>query len=341
MEQPAPSRRSNERKRPYRELRSDIACVGKIVQLAPLDIGYKTLTFRNLNHKLSRRFAPAAGGSYPPLSAQVARKMRFSQTAYDSKEAPSLTHLNESGEARMVRLPPTSQKPATTRTAVAQSKVIFSNEHPYRLIMKHGTNSAERLAKLIANSTQATHTPAATLAMLEQELDRMSNPAASDAADEARTADDVRPLGRPKPKDKGDVLAVARIAGIQAAKETSRLIPLCHNIPLAGVDVDIKVVHPPHDTIKQFPSSTAGAPTYQFGALRITATVTTHNQTGVEMEALVAASIAGLTVYDMCKAVDRGMKIEQVRVVEKRGGTSGDWKLNESGSLASISNGSG
>jgi cyclic pyranopterin phosphate synthase len=105
---------------------------------------------------------------------------------------------------------------------------------------------------------------------------------------------------------KGDVLAVARIAGIMGAKRTSDLIPMCHPLPITGVTVDL---------------APAGA-----DRLRITATVKTTGKTGVEMEALTAAGLAALTVYDMCKAVDRGMRIEGIRLLEKRGGKSGEWR---------------
>jgi cyclic pyranopterin phosphate synthase len=101
---------------------------------------------------------------------------------------------------------------------------------------------------------------------------------------------------------KGDVLGVARIAGIMAAKRTSDLIPLCHPLPISAVTVDLAV---------------------EGAGVDITATVRTTGRTGVEMEALTAASVAALTVYDMCKAIDRGMRIEGLRVVHKDGGKSG------------------
>ena len=103
---------------------------------------------------------------------------------------------------------------------------------------------------------------------------------------------------------KGDVLAVARIAGIQAAKKCSELIPLCHPLMLTSVKVDLAC-----DPARN--------------AVDITATCRLTGQTGVEMEALTAVSVAALTVYDMCKAVDRGMKIENVRLTHKSGGKSG------------------
>ncbi|MEA1605108.1 cyclic pyranopterin monophosphate synthase MoaC [Pseudomonas spirodelae] len=105
---------------------------------------------------------------------------------------------------------------------------------------------------------------------------------------------------------KGDVFAVARIAGIQAAKKTSDLIPLCHPLMLTSVKVELLA---------------EGA-----DAVRITARCKLTGQTGVEMEALTAASVAALTIYDMCKAVDRGMVIEGVRLLEKVGGKSGAFK---------------
>jgi cyclic pyranopterin phosphate synthase len=105
---------------------------------------------------------------------------------------------------------------------------------------------------------------------------------------------------------KGDVLGVARLAGIMAAKRTADLIPLCHPLPISSVKVDLTA-----DTVHN--------------AVEIAATVRTTGRTGVEMEALTAASVAALTVYDMCKAVDRGMRIDGIRVVEKSGGKSGDF----------------
>jgi cyclic pyranopterin phosphate synthase len=110
---------------------------------------------------------------------------------------------------------------------------------------------------------------------------------------------------------KGDVFATARIAGIMAAKRTSELVPLCHPLSLTHVAVEIEVL-------------VAKAP-----AIRITATAETDGKTGVEMEALTAASVAALTIYDMCKAVDRGMQIDQVRLLSKEGGKSGTWTREE------------
>jgi cyclic pyranopterin phosphate synthase len=104
---------------------------------------------------------------------------------------------------------------------------------------------------------------------------------------------------------KGDVLAVARVAGIMAAKRTAELIPLCHPLPISGVTLDL---------------------TLEGEGVTAVATVRTTHSTGVEMEALTAVSVALLTVYDMAKALDRGMSIEGVRLVAKSGGRSGDWR---------------
>ncbi|WP_298834051.1 cyclic pyranopterin monophosphate synthase MoaC [uncultured Piscinibacter sp.] len=105
---------------------------------------------------------------------------------------------------------------------------------------------------------------------------------------------------------KGDVIGVARIAAIQAAKRTSELIPLCHPLPITRVAVDFEI-------------DAAG------NSVRCTAQVETLGRTGVEMEALTAVQVGLLTVYDMCKAADRGMVMDGIRVLEKHGGKSGDW----------------
>ncbi|MEQ1544847.1 cyclic pyranopterin monophosphate synthase MoaC [Methyloglobulus sp.] len=105
---------------------------------------------------------------------------------------------------------------------------------------------------------------------------------------------------------KGDVLAIARIAGIMACKKTAELIPLCHPIFITHVEIDL-------------------TPELENNRVRCQATVKTTGQTGVEMEALTATQIALLTIYDMCKGVDRGMVIQSVRLLEKEGGKSGHW----------------
>lgn len=106
---------------------------------------------------------------------------------------------------------------------------------------------------------------------------------------------------------KGDVLGIARIAGIQASKQTATLIPLCHPLALTRVEIEFRISRKEH-------------------AVTCIATAETLGRTGVEMEALTAASIALLTIYDMCKAVDRGMCIESLGLKEKRGGKSGLWR---------------
>ena len=109
---------------------------------------------------------------------------------------------------------------------------------------------------------------------------------------------------------KGDVLAVAQVAGVQAAKDTWELIPMCHPLPLTGIDISFAMEEDPC-------------------RVEITALVTCTGVTGVEMEALTAVSAAALTVYDMCKAVQKDMKIEHIRLLSKSGGKSGDYRLEE------------
>ena len=152
-----------------------------------------------------------------------------------------LTHLDESGSARMVDV---GDKPVTSRRAVARAVV--------------------RMTRDTAEAVAAGNAP------------------------------------------KGDVLGVARIAGIQAAKRTGDLIPLCHPLPLDHVDVE-GVVDP------------------EAGAVTLTATASVTARTGVEMEAMTAAAVAALTVYDMVKGLDRSVTIEHVELLEKSGGGSGTW----------------
>ena len=122
----------------------------------------------------------------------------------------------------------------------------------------------------------------------------------------AETLDLILAEGLPK----GDVLATARIAGIMAAKKTHDLIPLCHHLALSKVEIDLV---PEHDPVP---------------AIRVTATVKLKGKTGVEMEALTAVSVACLTLYDMGKAVDKGMVIDAIHLVEKSGGKSGDYRVS-------------
>lgn len=140
-----------------------------------------------------------------------------------------------------------------------------------------------------------------------------------DVGDKAETARIARASGRIVMKaatlrlieagsaKKGDVLGIARIAGIQAAKQTSTLIPLCHPIALTRVTVEFRIAR-------------------RNSSVTCVSTAETRGRTGVEMEALTAASVALLTIYDMCKAVDRGMHIEGLGLEEKRGGKSGTWR---------------
>jgi cyclic pyranopterin phosphate synthase len=109
---------------------------------------------------------------------------------------------------------------------------------------------------------------------------------------------------------KGDVIGIARIAAIQAAKRTAELVPLCHPLPITRIAVEFALLA-------------------ESSAVRCTAQVETVGRTGVEMEALNAVQVGLLTVYDMCKAADRGMVIDGVRVLEKRGGKSGDWQAGD------------
>lgn len=109
---------------------------------------------------------------------------------------------------------------------------------------------------------------------------------------------------------KGDVLAVAQVAGIQAAKHTWELIPMCHPLPLTGIDISFALLESP-------------------SRVEITAAVTCTGVTGVEMETLTAVSAAALTIYDMCKAIQKDMRIEHIRLLSKSGGKSGDYNIEE------------
>ena len=120
---------------------------------------------------------------------------------------------------------------------------------------------------------------------------------------------------------KGDVLGIARIAGIQGAKKTSELIPLCHPLALTRVAINFEAAQS-INTLNTAENSTISE---QLPSIICTATVETIGQTGVEMEALTAVQVALLTIYDMCKAVDRGMTMTDVRVLEKHGGKSGSY----------------
>ena len=124
-----------------------------------------------------------------------------------------------------------------------------------------------------------------------------------------RINDTVRELLRNNAVPKGNVFAVAKVAGIMAAKRTAELIPMCHTLPLESVEIEISLVKT---------------------GVRITATAVCTGKTGVEMEAMTACTVAALTIYDMCKAADKGIVIESVRLIAKTGGKSGDWRRAES-----------
>jgi cyclic pyranopterin phosphate synthase len=156
-----------------------------------------------------------------------------------------LTHLSETGEARMVDV---SEKPETEREARAEGRVVMAKE---------------------------------TLDLILR----------GDAK-------------------KGDVIGAARLAGIMAAKRTADLIPLCHPLMLAKIQLDI-------------------TPDPKLPGLYVACTAKVKAQTGVEMEAMTAVSVACLTIYDMAKAVDRGMRIENIRLLHKKGGRTGDWKASD------------
>lgn len=248
---------------------------------------------------LPRNVVPATLHLFSTSSRLPSRQPSSDKTpsSHGSSSKPTLTHLNQSGNAHMVSI---SSKEATKRTAIAVCSVQFSNPVAATLIR-------ENRAK------------------------------------------------------KGDVLGVARVAGIMAAKRTADLIPLCHPISIThvGVEVELRTGNiagiNTQETVEgaltrqsmpsagteqgdayRWPSSSpiatavnnASQPSVeerQAPRVDISATVSCEGKTGVEMEALTAASVAALTVYDMCKAVDKGMRIEGLRVVRKEGGKSGTW----------------
>ena len=183
--------------------------------------------------------------SNPHNEEADALAVRESRLAAEGQSRAGLTHVDDSGKARMVNV---GSKPATHRVAVAKGAVITQPE---------------------------------TLDLI-----------------------------RSNALEKGDVLVVARVAGIMGAKNTQQVIPLCHPLPLDHVSVDFEL-----DESRS--------------AVGITATASTTSKTGVEMEAMTAVAIAALTIYDMCKAVDRGIRIDSIRLVSKRGGKSGDLILEE------------
>ncbi|MFK7732863.1 MAG: cyclic pyranopterin monophosphate synthase MoaC [Pseudomonadales bacterium] len=137
----------------------------------------------------------------------------------------------------------------------------------------------------------------------DKQVSRREARASADVHMQANTLEMIASGGHKK----GDVLAVARIAGIQGAKKCSDLIPLCHPLPLTSVSVDFELLEA--DNI-----------------VRITTCCRVDGKTGIEMEALTAASVAALTIYDMCKAVDKGMRVDALQLLEKSGGRSGHWQ---------------
>ncbi|KAI9680462.1 MAG: hypothetical protein M1822_007220 [Bathelium mastoideum] len=227
---------------------------------------------------------------FPRNALSSASKRSIShQSTLKSPPEPRLTHLTASGEAHMVDV---GQKVSTLRIATAVGMVRFSKDEAVQLI-KHNNMK------------------------------------------------------------KGDVLAVARVAGIMAAKRTSEIIPLCHPVAISKVTVDVKVGHDSMSQREHSGSTDPGTPdldspplldeaeankktaertrisetNFEYGYwVSIEASVECVGPTGVEMEALMAVNGAALTVYDMCKAVDKNMEITGVRVVRKEGGRSGNWR---------------
>jgi cyclic pyranopterin phosphate synthase len=158
--------------------------------------------------------------------------------------------------------------------------------------------------------SQLTHFNAAGEAHMVDVGDKASTRRIAVAEGRIRMQPETLALIRAGGHQKGDVLGVARIAGIMAAKRTADLVPLCHPLPLTRVSVSLEPREPD-------------------AAIECRATVETQGPTGVEMEALCAVQVSLLTVYDMCKAVDRRMVIERVRLLEKRGGRSGHWVASD------------
>lgn len=219
--------------------------------------------------------------SHQQFSQQFTRGLSFSATphhpqrrSYSANGKSSMDHSTDAGESAL---------PAN------DSRVDTS-----RLTHLHPTNNTVRMVSIAPDKPQTYRSATATSTLV------------------FGNADTLR-LIREANMKKGDVLSVSRIAGICAAKKTADLIPMCHNIPLTGADVEIDLADP---------STSAGHP---HGALKLSATVKTNGQTGVEMDALTAVTMAGLTAYDMCKAVDKSMVLTSVRVTRKEGGRSGTW----------------
>ncbi|MFT4081208.1 MAG: cyclic pyranopterin monophosphate synthase MoaC [Nocardioides sp.] len=168
-----------------------------------------------------------------------------------------------------------------------------------------------------------THLDAAGAARMVDVTDKPVTARTATATGRVLISAEVARLLRGEGVPKGDALAVARVAGIMATKRTGELIPLCHPLSLSGVEIELEVVDGPAVAEGGETGSAGDAPT---AAVAITATVRTADRTGVEMEALTAVSVAGLTVIDMVKAVDRRATITDVRLESKSGGKSGDWR---------------
>ena len=158
--------------------------------------------------------------------------------------------------------------------------------------------------------SKLTHIDASGNARMVDVGDKQETPREARAEARVRMAAETLHLIETGGHKKGDVIAVARVAGIQATKRCAELIPMCHPLLLTGIDVDITLDH-------------------KDNCVHITTACRLKGQTGVEMEALTAASVAALTIYDMCKAVDRSMVIGNVRLLHKSGGRSGEWNATD------------
>ena len=158
--------------------------------------------------------------------------------------------------------------------------------------------------------SELTHLPAQRRAKMVDVTDKAVTHRVAVAAGEIHISPDTMAHIKNGTMKKGDVLAVAQVAGIQAAKHNWELIPMCHPLPLTGIDIAFHLSDNPC-------------------MVEIQATVSCTGVTGVEMEALTAVSVAALTIYDMCKAVQKDMHITNIRLLEKSGGKSGDYKAEE------------
>lgn len=250
----------------------------------------------------------------------------------DPCELPADTVLDEAaaGSQKFLRPYPTRHQSAS-----------FLNRIPFHLLSR----SSSQFHRLYSTQTPTSNPPELTH-LTPSGSARMVSISSKDPTKRTATAvcsihfsnATALPLIRENRAKKGDVLGVARVAGIMAAKRTADLIPLCHPIAITHVSVELQLSHQPErntalGAMVSIPWAGTGqgdaykwpADREDFGKIDITATVSCDGKTGVEMEALMAASTAALTVYDMCKAVDRGMRVEGLRVVRKEGGKSGNW----------------